>query len=162
MKYIISTFFLLTVLSLFTSAQNSNFNRGTLFCNIDGDTLTWSLMTTQTSSYFEALTSFGPPDKGLIKLLWDNISSPADIKTGTTLLKGYSGESSNITVMWADIANVPYVIKNGTINVTENSGGIIKGTLEMTVELGGSSVIGEILKGKKESILKEGYFEIKY
>ncbi len=163
MKFLRTVFFLFIIFPAVFSQLKKNTNAGTMFCNIDGDTLTWPLMSDQASDYFDAITAFGPPDKGVIRILWEKISSPSEIKVETTELKGYSNSGEFKTgVIWADISNIPYVIKEGKLVVTENSGGIIKGTLEMTVELGGNSMIGEILKGKKESVLKSGYFEIKY
>ena len=163
MNFLKTAFFLVIFCSAIYSQKNTNLYAGTLFCNIDGDTLTWNLTTTQTPDYFDAMTSFGPADKGVLRIIWDKVSSPTEIKTETTQLKGYSNDGTFKTgVLWADITNMPYVIKEGTLIVTENSGGVIKGTLKMTVELGGSSVIGEILKGRKESVLRDGYFEIKY
>jgi hypothetical protein len=43
-----------------------------------------------------------------------------------------------------------------------NSSGKITGILELSVELVGNQIIGEFLKGKKESKIKNGYFEINY
>ena len=57
---------------------------------------------------------------------------------------------------------MPYIIKSGKLSVLSNSGGIITGTLEISAELGGSSIIGEFIKGKKETNLKNGYFEITF
>ncbi|MCI0715115.1 MAG: hypothetical protein L0Y77_02155 [Chlorobi bacterium] len=148
------------------SQVNTNTNAGTLFCDIDGDTLTWALMSAQAHSpdYFQVLTAFGPSDKGVIKIQWNDITNPADIKTGTLELEKGFVESADkkIHIMWADITNQPYIIKKGKLTVTENTGSTIRGTLELTCELGGSSIISEFLKGKTETVLKQGYFEINY
>jgi hypothetical protein len=114
--------------------------------------------------YFQVLTAFGPSDKGVIKIQWNGITNPSDIKAGTLVLEKGFVESADkkIHIMWADITNQPYVIKKGTFAVTENTGSEIRGTLEMTCELGGSSIISEFLKGKKETVLSRGYFEVKY
>jgi hypothetical protein len=56
---------------------------------------------------------------------------------------------------------MPYIIKSGKLSITSNDGATITGTIGYA-ELAGSSVIGEILKGKKGTNLKYGYFEVKY
>jgi hypothetical protein len=145
-----------------TAAQvNTKVGAGVMSCNIDGDTVSWALTTSQTPDYFDF--QGGTADKGLIRMVWEKTKSAADIKTGTVELTVYSNEKKDTYVLWADFLTLtPYVIKSGRLTVTDNSAGILKGTLELTVELGGSSMIGEILKGKKQSELKYGYFEVNY
>jgi len=151
---------------MFSSQQiNSQmrFGAGTMSCNIDGDTITFALNTDLNSLYFMA--NGGLAEIGLIKIQWDEVKTPAEIKIQTLKLeKGFvENQKEKISIIWADFyTQMPYIINSGTLSVTENDGSTLKGTLEMKVELGGSSVINEMFKGKKESTLKNGYFEIKY
>jgi len=158
----ISTILLLVFLLVNpANAQNTKVGAGIMSCNIDGDTVSWSLTSTQTEDYFDF--QGGTADKGLMRIIWEKTKSASEIKTGNIELTAYSNEKMDTHVLWADFMTLtPYVIKSGRLTVTDNSAGILKGTLEITVELGGSSIIGEILKGKKQSVLKNGYFEIKY
>ncbi len=138
------------------------FNAGMFYCNFNGDTLSFDLKTDLNDQYF--MTMGGTADFGLIKIQWDG-KKPADITTVTIdMAKGFvESDTYKISVIWADFyTQLPYVIKKGRLTVTENSNNTIKGTLSITAELAGSSIIGDYLKGKKETILKNGYFEIKY
>lgn len=139
------------------------FGIGTLSGNINGDTISFGLNSDLNDLYY--MFNGGTADFGLIKLQLDNVKTPADIKVQTLKLeKGFVySDALKISVIWADFySNMPFIIKSGSLSITENTGSIIKGTLEITAELGGSSVIGEFLKGKKESVFKNGYFEINY
>jgi hypothetical protein len=139
------------------------FGAGTLYCNIDGDTITFGLNSDLNDMYY--MFNGGTADFGLIKIQWDNVKTASDIKLQTlTLEKGFIvNETEKISVIWADFyTNMPYIIKSGKFSVISNDGSTITGTLEISAELGGSSVIGELLKGKKETTLKSGYFEIKF
>jgi hypothetical protein len=161
-KYL--TVFLLSLIIITkVFSQNSNLTAGTMWCNIDGDTVSFNLASTQTPDYFDVLG--GNADKGLFRIIWEKVSSPSQIKPQTAELSGFTGDKNNSTlsVLWADFyTNTPYVIKKGQLTITENSGNVIRGTLQLTVELGGSSILGELLKGKKESVLTGGRFEIGY
>ena len=163
-KLLFSQLFILVLLFLTVitaSAQNMNFGAGSLFSNIDGDTVTIGLNTSQTPDYFDAMG--GNADKGLIRIVWDKIKSPSEIKPLSVELSGFSDQKNSIDVLWADfLTNTPYVIKSGRLTVSSNDGNTITGTLEITAELGGSSLIGELLKGKKQTIMRDGQFEIKY
>jgi hypothetical protein len=139
------------------------FGAGTLYCNIDGDTITFGLNSDLNDMYY--MFNGGTADFGLIKIQWDNVKTASDIKLQTlTLEKGFIvNETEKISVIWADFyTNMPYIIKSGKFSVISNDGSTITGTLEISAELGGSSVIGELLKGKKETNLRSGYFEIKF
>jgi hypothetical protein len=139
------------------------FGAGTLHCNIDGDTITFGLNSDLNDMYY--MFNGGTADFGLIKIQWDNVKTASDIKLQTlTLEKGFIvNETEKISVIWADFyTNMPYIIKSGKFSVISNDGSTITGTLEISAELGGSSVIGELLKGKKETNLRSGYFEIKF
>lgn len=134
---------------------------GILSCNIDGDTVAISLQLDQTDLYVDVLG--GNPQQGVIKIMWDKLTSASQIKPQTLPLTVYSSDKDELYVLWEDFLTLqPYVIKKGTLTVTGNTGSTVTGTLELTVELGGSSVLGEMLKGKKQSVLTNGYFEFKY
>ncbi|MFI5211337.1 MAG: hypothetical protein ACHQIH_00500 [Ignavibacteria bacterium] len=150
--------------TLFTHQINSQmkFDAGFLRCEIDGDTITFGMKTDLNDLYY--MTMGGTADYGLIKIQWD-VKTPSEVKVLTlNLEKGFIvNEELKISVIWADfLTNMPYIIKNGKLSITENSGNTIKGNLELTAELGGSPIIGDLLKGKKETVLKKGYFEINY
>ncbi len=135
---------------------------GTFSCNFNGDTLSFGLNTDLNDLYFMAMG--GTADFGLIKIQWDG-KTPANVKVMTLQLeKGFvESESEKISVIWADFyTNTPYIIKSGTLTVTGNDGSRITGTLELSVELGGNSILNEFLKGKKETVLRSGSFEINY
>jgi len=139
------------------------FNAGMFYCNFNGDTLSFDLKTDLNDQYY--MTMGGTADFGLIKIQWDGVTNPVDVKVQSIRMdKGFvANDKTKISVIWADFyTQMPYIIKNGNLSITENSGGVIKGTLTATAELGGSSIIGDFLKGKKEAVLKSGYFEIKY
>ena len=161
---------LLLVLSAvigFFSVQTANsqmkFGVGIFSCNFNGDTLSFGLNSDLNDLYYMAMG--GTADFGLIKIQWDGAKTPADVKVLMLHLdKGFvHSESEKISVIWADFyTNTPYIIKSGNLAVTSNDGSTITGTLEITAELGGSSIISEFLKGKKETVLTNGHFEIKY
>lgn len=139
------------------------FGVGTFSCNIDGDTLSFGLNSDLNDLYY--MFNGGTADFGLIKLQWDDVKTPADIKVQTLQLeKGFvENRKEKINIIWADFyTNMPYIIKSGKLSVTGNSGGVLTGTIEISAEVGGSSVISEFLKGKKETNLRNGYFEITY
>ena len=151
---------------IFFSVQSANsqmkMGAGTFSCNFDGDTLSFGLNTDLNDLYFMAMG--GTADFGLIKIQWDG-KTPANVKVMTLQLeKGFvESESEKISVIWADFyTNTPYIIKSGTLSVTGNDGSTITGTLELSAELGGSSILNEFLKGKKETVLRNGNFEINY
>lgn len=136
---------------------------GTMNCIIDGDTITFGLNSDLNDLYFMAMG--GTADKGIMKIQWDNVKTPADVKVLTLKLEeGFiENRTEKISLIWADYySNIPYIIKSGTLSVTENNGSIIRGTIEITAELGGNPLIGEFIKGKKQTILKAGNFEINY
>jgi hypothetical protein len=139
------------------------FGVGTLSCNIDGDTTTFGLNSDLNDLYYMAMG--GTAEFGLIKIQWDEVKSPSEIKVLTlNLSDGFiRDDKEKISVIWADFyTNLPYIIKNGKLSVTANDGTTITGTVEITAELGGSSIIGDLLKGKSKTVLRQGYFEIKY
>lgn len=139
----------------------STMGAGTLSCNIDGDTVSISLMLDQTDMYVDVMG--GNPQQGMFRIVWDKITSPSQIRPQTLPLTVYSSDKDELYVLWEDFLTLqPYVIKRGTLTVTGNTGNTVTGTLELIVELGGSSLIGEFLKGKKQSVLKNGYFEFSY
>lgn len=136
---------------------------GTMNCNIDGDTITFGLNSDLNDLYF--MTMGGTAETGVIKIQWDGVKTPADVKVLTLKLEeGFiENKTEKINLIWADFyTNLPYIIKKGTLSVTENNGSTIKGNIEITAEVGGSSVINEFVKGKKQTILKYGYFEVNY
>lgn len=138
------------------------FNAGIMRCNIDGDTISFDLKTDQNNLYFMAMG--GTADVGLIKIQWDD-KTPAEVKTQTLKMdKGFvENREYKISLIWGDFyTNLPYIIQKGTLTITENANNTIKGTLEINAELGGSSIIGEFIKGKKETVLRDGRFEIWY
>ncbi|HEY3251957.1 MAG TPA: hypothetical protein VGK25_12670 [Ignavibacteria bacterium] len=139
------------------------FNAGMLYGNIDGDTISFDLKTDLNNLYY--MTMGGTADFGLIKIQWDEVKTPTEVKVQTlNMEKGFVvNEKEKISVIWADFyTNLPYIINSGKLSVTSNDGSTITGILEISAELGGNSIIGEFLKGKKETNLKNGYFEIKY
>ena len=167
MRKIKIVLFILFLLSAFSNTgmlhSQMKFNAGMFYCNFNGDTLTFDLKTDLNNLYY--MTMGGTADFGLIKIQWDGAASPADVKAlSFKLEKGFVQNNDNkISIIWADFyTQMPYIIKNGNFAVTENTAGVIRGTLSVTAELGGSSIIGEFMKGKKEAVLKNGYFEITY
>ncbi len=162
-------FFLLIIIlaMIFLSKQNiysqMKISAGTMSCNIDGDTITFGLNTDLNNLYYMA--NGGTADFGLIKFQWDGVISPRDVKTMTLKLENgfIQDEATKISIIWADFyTNTPWIIKSGKFSVTENNGSTIKGTIEITAELAGSSIIGEFIKGKSQTVMKNGYFEINY
>jgi hypothetical protein len=138
------------------------FGAGMLYANIDGDTISFDLKSDLNNLYYMFMG--GTADFGLIKLQWGE-KSPSQIKVQTlTLEKGFVEDSKEkISIIWADFyTNMPYIIKSGRLSITSNDGSTITGTLEISAELGGSSMLGEFIKGKKETNLRNGYFEVKY
>lgn len=154
---LISTLFIIQ-----TPYSQMKFGAGMMYCNIDGDTISFDLKTDLNNLYY--MTMGGTADVGLIKIQWNDIT-PSQVKVGTLEMeKGFvESQDKKISVIWADFyTTLPNIIKTGRLSVTSNTGTTITGTLELTAELGGSSVISEFLKGKKETVLKNGYFEINY
>jgi hypothetical protein len=146
--------------SLFSQMKMST---GIMNCNIDGDTITFGLNTDLNDLYF--MTMGGTAETGVLKIQWDGVKTPADVKIQTLKLEeGFvEDRTEKISLIWADFyTNLPYIIKKGTLSVTENTGSTIKGNIEITAEVGGSSVISEFVKGKKQTIMKYGYFEVNY
>ena len=164
LKILVSTIALTVILFSAQQLQSQmKFGAGTFSCNIDGDTLTFGLNSDLNDLYY--MFNGGTADFGLIKLQWDEVKTPADIKVQTLQLeKGFvENQKEKINIIWADFyTNMPYIIKSGRLTVTSNSGGVLTGTIEISAELGGSSLIGEFIKGKKETNLRNGYFEITY
>lgn len=149
--------------SVQTLHAQMKFGVGTMNCNFDGDTISFGLNSDLNDLYYMAMG--GTADFGLIKIQWDEVKTPAEVKVKTLELQdGFiHSETEKISVIWADFyTNTPYIIKSGKLSVTGNDGSTITGTLEITAELGGSSLIGELLKGKSKTVLRDGYFEIKY
>ena len=162
-KIFLSALFLAIVSFVnFSLYSQQKFGVGTFTGILDGDTVSFGLNTDLNNLYFMA--DGGTADFGLIKIQWNDVT-PAQIKTGALELEKGFVESTDkkISVIWADFYTImPNIIKSGKLSVTGNSGSTITGTLELTVELGGSSLLGEFLKGKKETKLRNGYFEINY
>jgi hypothetical protein len=142
--------------------SQQRFGVGTFTGILDGDTVSFGLNSDLNNLYFMA--DGGTADFGLIKIQWNDVT-PAQVKVGTLEMeKGFvESQDKKISVIWADFLTImPNIIKSGRLSVTGNTGSAITGTLELTVELGGSPMLGEFLKGKKESKLTQGYFEINY
>ncbi len=163
LKIFLSSLFLATIFfgtqSLYSQLK---FGVGTFTGNIDGDTVTFGLNTDLNNLYFMA--DGGTADFGVLKIQWNDVT-PAQINVGTLEMeKGFvESPDKKISVIWADfLTTMPNIIKSGRLSVTGNTGSTVTGTLELTVELGGSSIIGEMLKGKKQSVLRNGYFEVSY
>jgi len=138
------------------------FGVGTMSGILDGDSVSFGINSDLNNLYFMIMG--GTADFGVIKIQWNGIT-PGQVKTETLELdKGFVESSDKrISVIWADFyTNLPNVIKSGRLSVTSNTGSSITGTLELTVELGGNALLGEFLKGKKESTLRNGYFEFTY
>jgi hypothetical protein len=165
-KLKIFTTAIVLMLFLFGAKQlhsQMKFGVGTFSCNIDGDTLSFGLNSDLNDLYY--MFNGGTADFGLIKIQWDGVKTASDIKVQTlTLEKGFvEDRDKKINIIWADFySNMPYIIKSGKLSVLSNDGSTITGTLEISAEVGGSSVISEFLKGKKETNLRNGYFEIKF
>lgn len=163
MKTVKFCFSLITFALIFSLSSYSQMimSAGYLASRIDGDTVTFNIQSNETKDYYDLMG--GTADKGLIRIVFNKITNASDIKVQTVSLEQFGDKGESINVLWADFyTQVPYVIKSGKLSITSNTGGVLKGKLELKVELGGSSVIGDFLKGKKESELKEGYFEAKY
>ena len=163
LKIFLSTLFIAIVFfgarSLYSQQK---FGVGTFTGILDGDTVSFGLNTDLNNLYF--MTHGGTADFGIIKIQWNDIT-PSQVKAETLEMeKGFvESPDKKISVIWADFyTTMPNIIKSGRLSVTGNTGNTITGTLDLTVELGGSSVIGEFLKGKKESNLTNGHFEINY
>ena len=145
-----------------TLQSQQKFGVGTFTGILDGDTVSFGLNSDLNNLYFMA--DGGTADFGLIKIQWNDVT-PAQVKVSTLEMeKGFvESQDKKISVIWADFITImPNIIKTGRLSVTGNTGSTITGTLELTVELGGSSLLGEFLKGKKQSVLKNGYFEFNY
>ena len=154
---------LIILLNTRHSSSQMKMGVGTFSCIFNGDTLSFGLNTDLNDLYY--MTMGGTAEFGLIKIQWDGAKTPADVKVQSLQLeKGFvSNETEKISIIWADFyTNLPNVIKSGKFAVTSNSGSTISGTLELTAELGGSSVLGDFLKGKKEAVMTNGRFEINY
>src|SRR5204862_1712128 len=70
------------------SYSQMKFNAGMFYCNFNGDTLSFDLKTDLNDLYF--MTMGGTADFGLIKIQWDDVKNPPDIKVQTLELeKGF-------------------------------------------------------------------------
>lgn len=135
---------------------------GVLIATIDGKVDTISLNISQhnepNSVYCDAMG--GTAEIGMFHFIFENAGNYADVKTQTFDLATSDGYGH---IQWADFLTItPYVYKSGKFIVTSNDGKTLHATYEAVAVLGGSSVIGNLFKGKSESILTNGIVEINY
>ena len=70
-----------------------------------------------------------------LTLNWKKISSLGEIKTGTYKLPA---KDDNPTILYLDNnAGMPSIVTDGVLNITENDGDVLKGTLQFTASGGG-------------------------
>jgi hypothetical protein len=165
MLYLKSKLLLLLAFLLFCAvsySQNMIMGAGTLIATIDGKVDTISL---NISSHNEPNTVYcdamgGTAEIGLFHFMWEKAGTFADIKPYTLDLK--TPEAPGL-VQWADfLTTTPYSYKSGKFSVTGNDGKTLTGTYEAVALLGGSDILGGLLKGKKETVLTGGTFVINY
>ena len=153
---------LLMVILANTVRSQMRMGAGTLIATIDGKVDTISLNISShnepNSVYCDAMG--GTAEIGLFHFMWEKAGTFADIKPYTLDLK--TPEAIGI-VQWADfLTTTPYSYKSGKFSVTGNDGATLTGTYEAVALLGGSDILGGILKGKKETVLTNGTFVINY
>jgi hypothetical protein len=139
-KYFISAVFII----LFSGILHSQ--DGSITADIGGSSFRSAVKSINTETSYEIN---GGNDNEGIKILWNNISSASQVKTGTFEFPG----AKDIMIGYVDFKNgKPFAVKTGTLTVTENDGKKISGTFSFTIfdglpaELGGKEII--ITNGK--------------
>jgi hypothetical protein len=135
---------------------------GTLIATIDGKVDTISLNISShndpNATYCDAMG--GTAEIGMFHFMWEKAGSFTEVKTQTLDLK--TPEAIGL-VQWTDFLTLtPYAYKSGKFAVTDNDGKTLHGTYEAVALLGGSSIMGNLFKGKSETTLTNGVFEINY
>ncbi len=157
------TFFVLLI--CLTSIPNYSqmvMGAGTLIATIDGKVDTISLNISShndpNATYCDAMG--GTAEIGMFHFMWEKAGAFSEIKLLTLDLK--TAEAIGL-VQWEDFLTLtPYAYKSGKFSVTENDGKTLRGTYEAVALLGGSSIMGNLFKGKSETTLTNGVFEINY
>jgi hypothetical protein len=133
-KYFISAL-LIILLSGISFSQN-----GSITADIGGRSFRSVIKSITTETSYEIN---GGNDNEGIKILWNNISSASQVKTGTFEFP----DAKDIMIGYVDFKNgKPFVVKTGTLTVTENDGKKISGTFSFTIfdglpaELGGTEI----------------------
>jgi len=158
-------FALLVLLICFFSVPNYSqmtMGAGTLIATIDGKIDTISLNISQHSEpnsvYCDAMG--GTAEIGMFHFIFEKAGNYSDVKPQTFDLSTSDGYGH---IQWADFLTVtPYVYKSGKFVVTSNDGKTLHATYEAVAELGGSSIMGNLFKGKSETTLTNGIVEINY
>jgi hypothetical protein len=135
---------------------------GVLIATIDGkvDTIGLNISSHNEGNSIYSDAMGGTAEIGMFHFIWEKAGSFADIKTQTLDLK--TPEAPGL-VQWADFLTLtPYAYKSGKFSVTSNDGKTLTGTYEAVALLGGSDILGGLLKGKKETVLTNGSFVINY
>ena len=143
-------------------SQNMIMGAGTLIATIDGkvDTIGLNISSHNdpNATYCDAMG--GTAEIGLFHFMWEKAGTFAEIKPYTLDLK--TAEAPAL-VQWADfLTTTPYSYKSGKFAVTSNDGTTLTGTYEAVALLGGSNILGSLLKGKSEMTLTNGTFVINY
>lgn len=159
-KLLLFAFYTLVFIRL-TSSQMV-MGAGTLIATIDGkvDTIGLNISSHNdpNSTYCDAMGGTG--EIGMFHFIFEKAGTYPDIKTQTFDLTTSDGYGH---IQWADFLTVtPYVYKSGKFIVTENDGKTLRATYEAVAQLGGSSIMGNLFKGKSETILTNGTIEINY
>lgn len=161
-KVKIALFLIMVFISSYSVHSQMIMGAGVLIATIDGKVDTISLNISShndpNATYCDAMG--GTAEIGMFHFMWEKAGSFTEIKLQTLDLN--TAEAPGL-VQWADFLTLtPYSYKNGKFSVTENDGTTLRGTYEAVALLGGSSVLGEFLKGKKETVLTNGTFVINY
>jgi hypothetical protein len=152
MNKIILTF---AVIFLFLSSssfsQTDELITSTLTAQIGGNGFRSALKTFKTETSYEI--NAGNENEG-IKILWNNINSESQVKTGTSDFPSVK----DILIGYVDYKiGKPFAVKSGTLTVTENDGKKITGTFSFTVFDGMPAELGG-----KEIIITNGKFTVHY
>lgn len=133
-KYFISALFVI-LLSGISFSQD-----GSVSADISGSSFRSVIKSITTETSYEIN---GGNDNEGIKILWNNITSASQVKTGTFEFP----DAKDIMIGYVDFKNgKPFVVKTGTLTVTENDGKKISGTFSFTIfdglpsELGGTEI----------------------
>ena len=143
-------------------SQNMIMGAGTLIATIDGkvDTISLNISSHNDPNAVYCDAMGGTAEIGLFHFMWEKFGTFADIKPYTFDLKTAEAPAK---VQWADfLTTTPYSYKSGKFAVTSNDGTTLTGTYEAVALLGGSNILGSVLKGKSETTLTNGTFVINY
>jgi hypothetical protein len=126
---------------------------GTFKGMVDGKSVTADVRFQKMDNDFKVVTG---NEDFVMTIIWNKVGGGAGIKPGTYT---FSAAGKDITGAYVSTNDeMPYLIKDGSVVITENDGRTLRGTINLNLMAGGVPI--EL--GGKEVKVKDGTFSITY